>query len=98
MKLTETENLKPQHTNNIQINTTQINKIHNSDKNLSEKITEILNIHKKNPNFKGKPSFKNGVTIAEDMDIALLNADKNNKTAKLIHRSTKNQRNHFINT
>ena len=37
MKLTETENLKPQHTNNIQITTTQINKIHNSDKKIYPK-------------------------------------------------------------
>ena len=29
-----------------------------SDTELSEKITEILNIYEKNPNFKGKPSFK----------------------------------------
>ena len=38
--------------------TTQINNIHNSDTDLSEKITEILNIYGKNPNFKDKPSFK----------------------------------------
>ena len=58
MKLEETENLKLQYVNNIQTTTTQINNIHNSDTDLSEKITEILNIYEKNPNFKGKPSFK----------------------------------------
>ena len=54
MKLEETENLKLQYVNNIQTTTTQINNIHNSDIELSEN----LNIYEKNPNFKGKPSFK----------------------------------------
>ena len=98
MKLDKTENLKLQHVNNIKTTTTQINNIHNSETDLSEKITEILNIYEKNPNFKGQPSLKNGVTIVEDTDIALLNADKNNKTIRINHKSTKNQTNHFINT
>ena len=58
MKLEETENLKLQYVNNFQTTTTQIKNILNSDTVLSEKITEILNLYKKNPNFKGKPSFK----------------------------------------
>ena len=58
MKLQETENLKLQYVKNIQTTTTQINNIHNSDIDLSKNITEILNIYEKNPNFKGKPSFK----------------------------------------
>ena len=58
MKLEETENLKLQYVNRIETNTTQINNIHNSYVDLTEKITEILNIYDKNPNFKGKPSFK----------------------------------------
>ena len=58
MKLEETENLKLQYVNNIQTTTTQINNINNSDTDLSEKITEILNLYEKNPNFKVKPSFK----------------------------------------
>ena len=58
MKLEETENLKLQYVNNIQTTTTQMNSIHNSDTDLSKKITEILNIFEKNPNFKGKPSIK----------------------------------------
>ena len=58
MKLEETENLKLQYVINIHTNTTQINNTNNSDIDLSEKITEILNIYEKNPNFKGEPSFK----------------------------------------
>ena len=45
-KLEETEN--------------HINNIHDSVVDLTEKVTEILNIYEKNPNFKGKPSFKKG--------------------------------------
>ena len=97
MKLEETENLKLQYVNNIQTSTTQIKKIHNSDTDLSEKITEFLNIYEQNQNFKGEPSFKKGVIIAEDTYIALLNADKNTKTIKINHKITKNQTNHFIN-
>ena len=58
MKLEETENLKLQYVNRIETNTKQINHIHDSDVDLTEKITKILNIFEKNPNFKGKPSFK----------------------------------------
>ena len=58
MKLEETENLKLQYVNRIETNTTHINNIQESDTDLVEKITEILNIYEKHPNFKGKPSFK----------------------------------------
>ena len=58
MKLEETENLKLQYVNRIETNTTNINNIQESDTDLNEKITEILNIYEKHPNFKGKPSFK----------------------------------------
>ena len=58
MKLEETENLKLQYVNNTQTTTSQINNINDSDTELSKKITEILNIYEKNPNFKGKQSFK----------------------------------------
>ena len=58
MKLEETENLKLQYVNRIETNTTHISNIQGSDTDLIEKITEILIIYKKNPNFKGKPSFK----------------------------------------
>ena len=58
MKLEETKNLKLQYVNRIETNTTHINNIQDSDVDQSEKITEILNTYEKNPNFKGKPSFK----------------------------------------
>ena len=58
MKLEETENLKLQYVNRIETNTKNINNIQESDTDLVEKITEILNIYEKHPNFKGKPSFK----------------------------------------
>ena len=57
-KLEEIENLKLQYVNRIETNTTQINNIDDSDVDLTEKITEILNICEINSNFKGKPSFK----------------------------------------
>ena len=58
MKLEKTENLKLQYVNRIETNTTHINNIQESDTDLIEKITEILNIYEKHPNFKGKPSLK----------------------------------------
>ena len=58
MKLEETENLKLQYVNRIETNTTHINNIQESDIDLTEKITEFLNIYEKHPNFKGKPTFK----------------------------------------
>ena len=41
---------------------------------------------------------KKGAIIAEDKDTALPNADKNNKTIKINHKSIENQINHFIST
>ena len=58
MKLEETENLKLQYVNRIETNTTHINNLQESDTDLIEKITEILNIYEKNQNLKGKPFFK----------------------------------------
>ena len=58
MKLEETENLKLQYVNHIETKTTHINNIQESDVDLSEKITEVLNIYEKNPNWNRKPSFK----------------------------------------
>ena len=63
MKLEKTEKLKQQHpfTNsklelsNIQTITSQIIIIQDSDNELAEKITQIMNICEKNPNFKVKP-------------------------------------------
>ena len=98
MKPEETENLKLQYVNNIQTTTSHINHIYDSDTELSEKITEILNIYEKNPKFKGKPSIQNGAIIAEDTDTALPKADKNNKTIKTNHKIIENQINLFIST
>ena len=58
MKLEETENLKLHSVDQIKTNTTHIKNIQESDTDLIETITEILNIYERNPNFKGKPSFK----------------------------------------
>ena len=57
----ETEIFKLPDVNNIQTTTSQINITHDSDTDLSEKITEILNTYERNPNFKGQPSFKKQV-------------------------------------
>ena len=97
MKLEEAENLKLQCVNKIQTTTTQINNIHNSDTDSSEKITEILNIYRKVQTLKGNHPLKNGVNIAEGTDTVLLNADKNSETIKTNHKITKNQINHSIN-
>ena len=69
MKLKETKNLILQYVKNIQTTTTQIKNINNSDIDLSEKITEILNIYEKNPNFKGKTSCKNNKTTRKTTKI-----------------------------
>ena len=98
MKLKETENLKLQYVNRIETNTTNINNIDNSDVDLTEKITEILNIYETNPNFKGKRSIKKRVIIVKDTDTTLPNVDKNNRIAKVNHKNTKNQINHSIST
>ena len=45
MKLEETENLKLQYVNRIETNTIHINNIQESDTDLIEKITGILNIY-----------------------------------------------------
>ena len=98
VKLEETENLKLQYVNRIETNTTNINNIQESDTDLVEKITEILNIYEKHPNFKANHLSKNGVIIADDTDIVFLNIDKNNRTIKTNLKNIKNQINHSINT
>ena len=45
MKLEETENPKLKYVNRIETNTTHINNIHDSDVDLTDKITEVLNIY-----------------------------------------------------
>ena len=59
MKLGETENLKLQYVNIIHTTTSQLINVYDSDPELAEKTTQVLNIYeKKKTNFKGKPSFK----------------------------------------
>ena len=98
MKLEETENLKLQYVNRIETNITHINNIQDSDIDLSEKITEILNIYEKNQISNVSHLSKNGVIIAKDTDTALSNVNKSSKKIRTNHKSTKNQINHFINT
>ena len=47
MTLDEIEKLKLQYVNNIQTTTSQINKNHDFDTELAEKITQVLNIYSK---------------------------------------------------
>ena len=58
MKLEETENLKLHYVKKNPENNSTITIIQDSDNELAEKVTQILNICERNPNFKGKPSFK----------------------------------------
>ena len=98
LKLEETEKLKLKYVKNIQITTSHINNIHDSDTEISEKITDILNIYEKNPNLEVSHHSNNGTIIAEGTKTALPNADKNNKTIKLNHKNIENQISHFIST
>ena len=79
MKLEETENLKLQYVNRIETNTTHINKIQDSNVDLSEKITEILIYMRQIQILKVNHLSRNGVIIAEDTDTLLPNEDKSNK-------------------
>ena len=96
MKLEETENLKLQYVNRIETNTTHISNIQESDTDLVEKITEILNM-KNTQILKVNQLSKNGVIIADDTDIVSLNVDKNNKITRTNLRNIENQTNHSIN-
>ena len=98
MKLEETEKLKLQYVNRIETNTTQINNIHNSDVDLTEKITEILNTYEKNPNFKGKPSFKKWCNYCRRCGHSIAECRQNNRIIKENRKSTKNQTNLSTNT
>ena len=98
MKLKETENLKLQYVNRIETNTTHVNNIQESDTDLIEKITEILNIYERHPNLKANHLSKNGVIIADETDTVLPNIDKNNKTIRINLKNIKNQIKHSINT
>ena len=99
MKLEETENLKLQYVNRIETTPTNINNIQESETDLVEKITEILNIYEKETQtLKANHRSKNGVIIADDTDIVFPNVDKNSKTIKINLKNIKNQINHSINT
>ena len=84
MRLEETENSKLQYVNNIHTTTSQKNIIHDSDTELVEKFTQILNIYRKISIFKGKPSIKKwcnycrryGNSIAECREINKNHLDK----------------------
>ena len=80
MKLEETEKLKQQYVNNTHTRTSYINNTQDSDNELAEKVTQILNIYEKNPNLKANLHSKNSVTIVAGRDIVLLIVDKNSKT------------------
>ena len=58
MKLEETKKIKSQYVNRFETKTTHNNNIQESDIDLSEKITEILNIYERKTNYEGKPTFK----------------------------------------
>ena len=80
MKEEETEILKQKYVKTVQTTTSHINNIQDSDNELAEKILNILTSMKKIQISKAKLHSKNDVVIVADMGIALLNADKNNKT------------------
>ena len=102
MKLEETENIKLQYVNRIEKITIHINNHQRSDTDLIEKITEILNIYEKHPNFKGKPSFKKwcnycrryGHSIAE---CRQKQKDNQNKPQKNKEPNRNSDRSHSIN-
>ena len=97
MKLEETEILKLQDVNNIQTTTTQVNNIHDSDKKLSEKIREIINIGEKNPNFNDKPSFKKWCNYCRRYGHSIAKCrQKQNKIIKINLKNIENPINHFI--
>ena len=98
MKLEETENLKLQYVIRFETNTTQINNIHDSDVDLTEKITEILNIYEKNPNFKGKPSFEKWCKYCRRYGHSIAECRQKQQDNQNKPQNTKNQANHFTNT
>ena len=98
MKLEETENLKLQYVNNIQITTSQINNINDSDTDLSKKITELLNIYEKNPNFKGKPLFRKWCNFCRRYGHSISEFRQKQQDNQKNRKNIENPRNHFINT
>ena len=76
MKLEETDSLKLQYVKNIHTISSQINKIHGSDTELSEKITQILNIYVKDPNFKDESSFRKWCTYCRRYGYSIAESRK----------------------
>ena len=78
MKLEETESLKLQYVHRIETKTTHINNLQESDVDLSEKITEILNIYERNPNYKGK-TLKKWCNYCRRYGHSISEVDQNSK-------------------
>ena len=104
MQLEETDNWKLYHVHSIQATTLHINTINDSDTELSENITEILNIYEENPSFKGKTSFKKrcvycrqyGHNIAESrkkQQVNQIKPQKNREPNKSFHQYMKKDQN-----
>ena len=94
MKLEETDNLKLQYVKNIQITTSQINNINDSDR-IIEKITENFHIYEKNSNFKGKTSSTKWYNYCQRNELSIAECRK--KTT-IYHKNIENLTIHFINT
>ena len=86
MKLKDAENFKLQYVNNIQTTTSHLNNIHESDTELAEKITQLLNIYEKNPNFEGKPSFKKWCNYCRRYGHSIAECKKNSQIIRINHK------------
>ena len=86
-KLEKTEKLEKQYLNNIQKTTSQINNIQHCDNDSAKKFTQTLNIYKKH-DFYRKNLNQKKCNHAVEMNKALPNADKNNKTKQINHQNT----------
>ena len=95
MKSEETENLNLQYVNKIHTSLSQKNNKQDSDTELAEKITQILNIYEKNSIFKGKPSVKIWCKFCRRNALSIAECRQNNRITKTNHRNIENQINHF---
>ena len=66
--------------------------------NWLQKITQTLNILKKNPNFEGKPSFKKRCNYCRRYGYSIAEFRQNSKIIITNHKNIENQINHFTNT
>ena len=90
IKLEETENLNLQYVNRIETNTTHVNNIQEPDTDLIEKITEILNIYERNPNFEGKSSFKKWCNYCRRYGHSIAECRQKQQDNRINLKSTKN--------